>query len=169
MTTPSNTYTLPDLHSMCPWRASLNPHHAEVAAASSAWALSYDIFKHIPNEKKHDFFLKRGGELLCAYAYPYAAPEMLRTACDFLNLLFTIDEVSDEQDGAGAQTTAESVVRALSDESYDDDSVLCKMTKEYVVLLFLSSPVFLTGYQSTNLASENVSCRSPVRILLVAL
>ncbi len=165
MTTPSNIYTLPDLHSMCPWRASLNPHHAAAAAASSAWVLSYDIFQLISDEKKHDFFIKRGSELLCAYAYPYAAQEMLRTACDFVNLLFTIDEVSDEQDGAGAQKTAQIVLCALSDESYDDDSVLCTMTKEYVVLLL---PVLTHLPDQPHPASKNASCRLPIRIHLVA-
>lgn len=129
-----NSYTLPYLHALCPWPASLNPHYAVAAAESSAWIFSYDIFKYITDQKKQDFFLKRGSELLCAYGYPYAAPEKLRTVCDFVTLLFLVDEVSDVQGGADAQKTVQSVLCALRDESYDDESMLCQMTKEYVLL-----------------------------------
>ena len=94
MTIPSDSYILPDLRSFCPWNASLNPHHTAAAGVSSEWIFSYDIFKHITNQEKRDFFLKQGSELLCAYVYPYAAPELLRTACDWVNLLFIIDDTT---------------------------------------------------------------------------
>ncbi|KAF7797961.1 hypothetical protein EIP86_009168 [Pleurotus ostreatoroseus] len=133
MATPADTYTLPDLHSICPWRTSLNPHHEAVAAESSAWILSYDVQAKLGvSQKLLDFFISRGGSLLCAYTYPFATPELLRIACDFTNLLFLIDEVCDVQNGVGVRQTAQSVLCALKNEAYDDNSVLYKMTEDFM-------------------------------------
>lgn len=123
------SYRLPDLHQLCPWRASFNPHYEEAATASSKWVLSY-VYNAVESGEKLEFFERGGSELLCAYAYPYAAPEELRTCCDFVNLLFTIDEVSDRQDGKDAKFTAATVLNTMRDDSYDDGTVLCRMTKE---------------------------------------
>ena len=127
-TTTRRTYRLPDLHSLCPWKACFNPHHDAAAAASSQWVLSYNALKG----KKLEFFKEGGSELLCAWAYPYAGYEELRTCCDFVNLLFTIDEISDDQSGRDATVTGLSVLNAMKDDSYDDGTTLCAMTKEYV-------------------------------------
>lgn len=121
------TYRLPDLHPMCPWKARFNPHHDEAAVASKEWVLSFNALKG----KKLEFFKEGGSELLCSWAYPYAGLEQLRTCCDFVNLLFTIDEISDEQNGKDALATGMSFLNTMKDDSYDDGSVLCKMTKEY--------------------------------------
>ena len=125
-----NTYVLPDLQAICKWKWAFNSHHEATKSASTKWVQSFGIFK----DKKLQFFLEGGSELLCSYAYPYAGPEQLRTACDFINFLFTIDEISDDQDGDGARKTGNTVLKALKDPNYDDGNVLCRMTKEYVVL-----------------------------------
>ena len=119
-------YTLPDLHAICKWNSAFNPHHEEAAAASTKWVQNFGFFQG----KKLEFFLAGGSELLCSYVYHYTALEQLRTACDFVNMLFTIDEISDEQDGVGARKTGEIVLNALRDPNFDDGSRLCKMAKE---------------------------------------
>nr|BCX55498.1 sesquiterpene synthase [Phanerodontia chrysosporium] len=121
------SYRLPDLHPLCPFKARFNPHHEEAAAASKAWVLSFNALKG----KKLEFFKEGGSELLCAWAYPYASLEGLRTACDFVNLLFTIDEISDEQNGNDALATGMSVWNTMKDDNYDDGTVLCRMTKDF--------------------------------------
>lgn len=121
-----HTYRLPDLHPICPWKGRFNPHHDEAAAASSQWVLSYNALKG----KKLEFFKEGGSELLCAWAYPYGGLEELRTCCDFVNLLFTIDEISDDQSGKDATATGLSVLNAMKDDNYDDGTTLCAMTKE---------------------------------------
>ena len=123
---PPKSYVLPDLQAICKWRSAFNPHHEEAKAASTKWVQSFGVFKG----KKLQFFLAGGSELLCSYVYHYAGPEQLRTACDFVNWLFTIDEISDDQGGDGARATGSTVLRALKDANFDDGSILCKMTKE---------------------------------------
>ncbi|KAI0091347.1 terpenoid synthase [Irpex rosettiformis] len=132
MSSPSRIYQLPDLHSICHWKASFNAYYIEARQASSAWVLSYKVF----TGKKLEFFKQGGSELLCAWAYPYTGLEQLRIACDFVNLLFTIDEISDEQSGKDAINTGLIFLNAMKDETYDDGSVLCKMTKDFRARFF---------------------------------
>lgn len=122
----ANTFVLPDLHAICKWKSGFNPNHAEAKAQSSAWVLGFNILEG----KKLHFFLEGGSELLCSYVYHYAGLEQLRTACDFVNLLFTIDEISDDQNGVDACKTGDIVLNAFRDPTFDDGSALCKMTKE---------------------------------------
>ncbi|KAI0696795.1 terpenoid synthase [Cytidiella melzeri] len=132
MPSSSRIYRLPDLHALCAWQASFNSHYEEARAASSEWVLSYNAF----TGKKLEFFKEGGSELLCAWVYPYAGAEQLRTACDFVNLLFTIDEISDEQSGEGATKTGLVFLNTMVDDSYDDGSVICKMTKDFKARFF---------------------------------
>jgi hypothetical protein len=120
------SYRLPNLHSLISFKAKFNPHHDDAAAASKQWVLSFNALKG----KKLEFFKQGGSELLCAWAYPYAGVEQLRTCCDFVNLLFTIDEISDEQSGRDAAATGKVFLNAMKNDDFDDSSVLCKMTKE---------------------------------------
>ena len=126
MHSSSKTYVLPDLAAICKWKATFNPHHDEVANPSSQWVLSFGVFQGT----KIVFFREGGSELLCSYVYPYVDAEKLRTACDFVNLLFTIDELTDEQSAHDAGRTGDVVLNALKDESFEDGSPLCRMTKE---------------------------------------
>ncbi|PSR88980.1 hypothetical protein PHLCEN_2v4942 [Hermanssonia centrifuga] len=126
------SYVLPDLHALCAWKSGFNPHHAEARAASQKWVLGFKAF----SGKKLEFFSQGGSELLCSYVYWYAGLEQLRTACDFVNLLFTIDEISDEQNGEDAVKTGEIVLNTLLDEAYNDGSMLCRMTKDFRARFF---------------------------------
>ena len=134
MSSLPSSYSLPDLHQLCPWKALLNPHYHVAAAASSDWVLHH-LHNVVESGGKPQFWKEEYSELLCAYGYPYAEAEKLRTCCDFINLLFAIDEVSDHQGGKDAKSTAATVLNAMKDEAYDDGTVLCKMAKEYVQLL----------------------------------
>ena len=126
ITVAPQSYVLPDLAAICRWKSSFNPHHDEAAAASSKWVISYGLF----SGKKLDFFREGGSELLCSYVHYYADAEKLRTACDFFNLLFVIDTVSDELGSADARKTGDIALKTLQDGGFNDGSLLCKMTKE---------------------------------------
>lgn len=127
MSSPSS-FVLPDLHAVTPFQGSFNPHYSEAAAESSEWVNGYNVL----SDKKRAFFLQGGSELLCAHAYPYASYERFRTTCDFVNLLFTVDEISDDQNGKGAYETGLTFYNSMRNPTYEDGTVLCKMTKEYV-------------------------------------
>lgn len=118
---------LPDLVSMCPFPWTVNPHYARAREESAAWIDSFKVFK----DRKRAFFKSYNSELLVGLAYSYAGYEELRTCCDFVNLLFTYDEISDELDGDEAAKCGIVFLKAMKGEG-SDDSVLSKITDEYV-------------------------------------
>lgn len=120
------SFTLPDLLAICPLAGSTNPHYAKAAAESSAWINGYNLF----TDRKRAFFIQGSNELLVSHTYPYAGYEQFRTCCDFVNLLFVVDEVSDDQDGNGARSTGNVFLNVMRDPSWDDGSALAQMTRE---------------------------------------
>ena len=127
-TSTPTSFVLPDLHAVTPFVGSFNPHYASASIESSEWFNSYRVL----SDRKRAFFLQGGSELLCAHAYPYADYERFRTTCDFVNLLFTVDEISDDQNEKGAHATGLTFYNAMRDLDFDDGTTLCKMTKECV-------------------------------------
>ena len=93
---------------------------------ASGGARKFNLF----SGRKAEFFRKRGSELLAAHAYPYADRDRFRAACDFVNVLFVVDEISDDQNGKDALQTGTVFYKALSDPNFDDGSILCTMTKQ---------------------------------------
>lgn len=125
---------LPDFHAISPWKTAFNPHYAEAAAASSAWVLGFNVFSGSASQEKLDIFERTGGALLAAYSNPTADVEGLRTACDFINLLYSIDELTDGQSAMETNKTAQTIIRSFQDDKYDDGTPLCRMSKRYVCL-----------------------------------
>ncbi|KAH9934236.1 terpenoid synthase [Fomitopsis serialis] len=110
-----------------PLQALQEPSLAPASAASSAWIHSHRLF----SDRKRAAFVQGCYELLASYTYPYAGPEQLRTCCDFVNLLFVLDDISDEEDGAGARRIGDTFLSALRYPAWDDGSALAKMTREF--------------------------------------
>ena len=126
MSSSPKSFVLPDLIPLMPFKGSVNPHYERASKSSSAWVNGYKI---VP-DRKRAFFQQGGSELLCAYAYSYAGYEELRTTMDLVNILFTVDEVSDEQNGKDAYKTGRVFLNALRDPDWDDGSALSQMTRE---------------------------------------
>ncbi|KAI0370356.1 terpenoid synthase [Pilatotrama ljubarskyi] len=124
---PAQQFILPDLLSQCPLKGATNPHYAQAAAESSAWVKSYNVL----SDRKLAFLLQGSSELLVSHAYPYAPYEQFRTCCDFVNLLFVVDEVSDDQNGKDARRTGEVFLNTMRYPDWDDGSALAKMTREF--------------------------------------
>ena len=87
---------------------------------------SYNVF----SDRRQAFFVQGQSELLVSHAYCFAEYHEFRTICDFVNLLFVVDEVSDDQDGKGARRTGEVFLNAMRYPDWDDGSALAKMTRE---------------------------------------
>ena len=121
-----SSFTLPDLHASCPLKGSTNPHYQAAAHESSEWVNGYNLF----TDRKRAYFIQGSNELLVSHTYPYAPYEQFRTCCDFVNLLFVVDEVSDEQGAEDARSTGEVFVNVMRDPKWDDGSALAKMTRE---------------------------------------
>ena len=111
------SYRLPDLRSVCPWEVVLNPHYEDVATASSEWTYSY-IGRMPELRDKIEVLSRSFGELLAAYTFPHASADTLRICCDFNNLLFVIDEFTDDQSGSAVESTIQMIRSAF----WDDDA-----------------------------------------------
>nr|BDI63099.1 sesquiterpene synthase [Collybia nuda] len=118
---------LPDLISMLPLEGATNPHYEKGAAESRAWINSYNVF----TDRKRAFFVLGSNELLVSHAYPYAGYDVFKICCDFVNVLFVFDELSDEQDGKDALTLGNIFVNAMTDPLWNDQSKFSRMTKEF--------------------------------------
>lgn len=100
---------------------------------SANWIESFGIFQGA----KRAQYRAAAADLLAARTYPYAGYEDYRTACDFLHLLFIVDEVCDEQDGPSAARTGEQVLQVMKGElklGIDiADSPFLRIIQEYVI------------------------------------
>ena len=119
-------FTLPDLQRVCPFPSSLNPHFASVASESKAWIDSFGIL----SGRQQRQFSASALELLAAYAYPYADREGCRTACDYMNLTFILDDYSDDERRSGTRAMSDSFMNALKDPSWDDGTDFARLARE---------------------------------------
>ncbi|KAH8806499.1 terpenoid synthase [Flagelloscypha sp. PMI_526] len=85
----------------------------------------------------HFFLSEVANELLVSHCYPFADYESFRTICDFINLLFVVDEISDDQNGEDARATGEVFLKAMQNEGWHDGSSLASMTKDCRTRLLL--------------------------------
>lgn len=122
-----NQYRLPDLLSVStPFTDDTNPHWNHASIESRDWVNSYHVFA----DRRQTFFRQGQSELLASHAWPYAGYEEFRTCCDFVNLLFVVDEISDAQGPRGARDTFQTFLNVLQDEAWNDGSIVANMTKE---------------------------------------
>ncbi|EMD33349.1 hypothetical protein CERSUDRAFT_160256, partial [Gelatoporia subvermispora B] len=119
-------YVLPDLFKLCPLKPLLNPHYSQVALESSVWINSFGIFAGC----KLDDFMRGGSELLCARTYPDADYDKLRICCDFVNALFAVDDITDEQDEGGARTTGTVFLDAMRDSRWDSGTSIGRLCRD---------------------------------------
>jgi hypothetical protein len=121
-------YVLPDLFSISTpfFRDATNPFWKRAAAESRRWVNSYAVFA----DRRRAFFFQGQSELLSSHTYPYAGYQEFRTCCDLVNLLFVIDELSDEQCYGDALQTGDIFLRVMRDPSWSDGSKLARMTAE---------------------------------------
>ncbi|KIJ66678.1 hypothetical protein HYDPIDRAFT_85207 [Hydnomerulius pinastri MD-312] len=128
MSTSNTHFLLPDLFAPCPQRlGDASPHYKEAGAESKAWIMGYDVF----SPDKEVTFVNCCNELLCSRVYPYAAYEEFRTCCDFVNLLFVIDDLSDDMDGEDARDACDTFYQCMLDPEFKDSSALAKMTVDF--------------------------------------
>ncbi|KAI0325771.1 terpenoid synthase [Cubamyces sp. BRFM 1775] len=125
------TFTIPDLHAMTPFVGSFSPHYAKVVSESSAWAARFPVL----TEKQRVSYIDAASQLLAAHTYPYADEERFRGICDFMCILFMCDEITDDQNGEGAQKSGVTLYNAMKSLDYDDGSALCKLVHEFNVRL----------------------------------
>lgn len=84
-------FRIPNTLTYWPWPRIINPHYEEVKAASEAWFRSFKAF----GPESQSAFDRCNFSLLSSLAYPTSTKEHLRTQCDFMHLVFLIDEYTD--------------------------------------------------------------------------
>ncbi|KAI0304158.1 terpenoid synthase [Russula brevipes] len=120
-------FVLPDLFALSTaFRDAANPFWKRGAAESRRWVNSYAVFA----DRRRAFFFQGQSELLSSHCYPYAGYEEFRTCCDLINLLFVIDELSDEQCYGDARHTGDIFLQVLRDPTWSDGSKLAQMTAD---------------------------------------
>ncbi|KAI5835131.1 terpenoid synthase [Schizophyllum commune Tattone D] len=122
-------FILPDLESpVCAlFPRATNPHYGAVLDESREW---FDSFSFFP-DKKRAYFQQCIFELLASHSFPYAEYSKFRVCCDWLNLVFAFDEVSDEQNGPDARKTTDVYIRAMRGLTVDEGDKLYQATKEF--------------------------------------
>jgi len=123
-------FTLPDLQGIYPFPPATNPHYDAVVPEARAWAKGFGI----PSPKKQSQLSASPPELLAAWAYPYASLEGFRTCCYLTNVIFLLDDFSDDECGSGARAISNSFMNATRDPSQDDGTSFARLAKECVDL-----------------------------------
>lgn len=128
-TATPTSFLLPDLVSHCTFPLHVSRHHKQVTRETKAW-----LFKdgNLLGQKAAAYHGLKSG-LLTAMCYPNAGYPQMRVCCDFLTYLFHLDNLSDDMDVKGTESTADLVLNTLyHPETYYSPSRVAKMTKEYV-------------------------------------
>jgi hypothetical protein len=100
---------IPNLALSCGLILRFNRHGKRVGNASNSWLFRGSKM----NKTTRDEFngLKCG--LLASACYPDAAYPQLLVACDFMNYLFHLDDLSDDMDTLGTTSTADMIMNTL--------------------------------------------------------
>ncbi|KAI0654383.1 terpenoid synthase [Cubamyces menziesii] len=116
---------LPDLISHCSFPLRRNPHHVLASAESKLWLLAQCGL----NEEKRKTFRGLKGGLLAAIGYPLAGCDQLRVCCDWINLLFHLDDICDEMGDEEAIDTAAEIIGVLCETQ--PTSIVGRLTQSF--------------------------------------
>ena len=125
---PRMYFTLPDLQTIWPFPPATNPHYDAVLPEARAWGNSFGILS--PKKQRH--FTASFLELLAAHTYPYASLEGFRTCCYFTNIVFLLDDFSDDERGRGARSMSNSFMNAIRNPTQDDGTPFARLAIECV-------------------------------------
>ncbi|THH10889.1 hypothetical protein EW145_g1026 [Phellinidium pouzarii] len=139
---------LPDLFSLCPFPISLHPQYKRVSLESNAWVGTYEVL----GPDSCAIFTWIDTPLLGSYVYSYATYDKLRIACDLINMIFAMDDLSDEQDSVAAHSTMDLHIGVLFG-GQGDASAVSRMSlsfRERAMEQFGPNSLrrFLTNYKS---------------------
>ncbi|KAF9465685.1 isoprenoid synthase domain-containing protein [Collybia nuda] len=111
------SFHLPDIHRDWPFPRADNPHYVEVASESVRWIESFKLF---PTDRQRSFHAILPG-LLGSMAYPNLSRAHFRTACDLMNILFAVDDISDRLNPTEAKVIADAMLDALRNPEKERD------------------------------------------------
>lgn len=101
---------LANLHAGWPFPKRINPLTPTICPESAAWIASFNLFDNL---KQQENFSKVDAELLAAYSYPRHSVEYFRICCDYVNVIFACDDVSDGLNGVDAGKLVKAIVALI--------------------------------------------------------
>ncbi|KAJ7071622.1 terpenoid synthase [Mycena amicta] len=107
--TAGDILTIPDTLQVWPWPRAINPWYAVCKEESAAWCEAFKVF----GPKAQQSFNRGNFGLLGALAYPLLNRDGCRIGCDFMHLVFVIDEHTDVSEPAVARQQADLVMDAM--------------------------------------------------------
>lgn len=118
--------TLSDILAMIPYPARRHPDTDIVSAAANDWLLS--LVDYTPAQE-HEFRGLKAG-FLTGRCYVDCGREQLRAITDYIDLLFYLDDWSDESAASSTQDAADIVMNILyHPTTYSSDTTIGKITK----------------------------------------
>ncbi|KAG6335506.1 hypothetical protein ID866_3578 [Astraeus odoratus] len=120
--------TIPDLVSHCTFKLRKSRYHCMLSTESKDW-----LFRgaNLDDRARCSFHGLKAGQLT-ATCYPKAGYPQLRVACDFLNWLFHLDNLSDDMDNRSITEVANVVMNSLYHPyTFRSHSRLSRMTKDF--------------------------------------
>ncbi|KZT35696.1 terpenoid synthase [Sistotremastrum suecicum HHB10207 ss-3] len=129
MSTPSSeTYRIPDMLTNWPWPRRINPHFKAASSASAAWLKQ---FKPDIHAVQTIFATDNSHGRLSSFAYPNVDQKTLRVACDFLAVLFIIDDCTDSETSSEVKSTIERIKDVFRDShTVRDGDVVPEVTRQ---------------------------------------
>ena len=110
---PRIQYRIPNLHRYVPSLSYPGPHPETNRAAKECvdWLSSYEPFGPLGATRR--FFEKTNVGVLGGYGFPYAPYDGMRASLDVINVIITLDEITDHQNGKDARAIMENHLRVL--------------------------------------------------------
>ncbi|VDC01475.1 unnamed protein product [Peniophora sp. CBMAI 1063] len=126
------SFRLPDLvHLSRVFAGATSPHYEAAASESTAWIAKFTPSLFTSADYETFVAESKESELLISHTFPHAPYDRFRVLCDYMNILFTLDEVCERQDGEGAREIGYRYLKSMSGPNWDDGSVIARMVNEF--------------------------------------
>ncbi|KZS92130.1 terpenoid synthase [Sistotremastrum niveocremeum HHB9708] len=127
----SDTYRIPEMLKNWPWPRRINPHFKGASSASAAWL---EQFKPESPAVQKTFATDNSHGLLSSLAYPTVDPKTLRVACDFLAVLFIIDDSTDPETSSEVGSVVERIKDVFrSPLQVRQEDIVSEVTRQFWV------------------------------------
>ncbi|KAI0744423.1 terpenoid synthase [Earliella scabrosa] len=124
---------LPDTLSRWPIPRRVSPFYNDIAPESAEWFRTFNAWN--PQQQKSFDDGKFG--LLVALAYPTLDKERFRVACDFMNLFFAVDDITDDLDELAARRVVDVSMDAFLNPTKarpQDESIIGEIARQFWAL-----------------------------------
>lgn len=135
---PPTHFVIPDILSYCPFPLRRSPYYEAASAESDAWFETFNVYEGLTLEKVR----RARFTLICAGIYAQAiGHDEFRICCDFMNWLFSFDDLADDgdlkDDVGGMEKAARVSMQVLREKTCETDFKFAKILHRYNTQLSL--------------------------------